>query len=201
MTTKSQSYPETVPASYAVHPDTDRAYRMGWNHGHGIACHNVPTLGDRIDRSVDYVGCGREVTAENIREYHELLCFAAESNSRQYSPFEFTAHEFNRADDAELTVHEITGEGEFQVLNDEGDCLESGFTTREAAQAWIDALPDSEALWEAFDAGIGDAIRADLATYTDDDYGIESEDAGDIREDEDTSRDPFPHTSERETQA
>ena len=77
------------------------SYKRGWDHGHGIACHNMPTIGHRINKSVDYVGCGDYVTANNIREYHGLLCHAAESNSRQYSPFEFTAHEFNESEYAD----------------------------------------------------------------------------------------------------
>ena len=95
------NYPETIPAAYATDSNLERAYRMGWNHGHGIACHNVPSVGDSIDRSVDWIGLGKVVTEENIAEYHEALCFAAESNSREYSPFEFTAHEFNESDDSE----------------------------------------------------------------------------------------------------
>lgn len=94
------NYPEQIPAAYSADSALERAYRLGWNHGHGIACHHVPSIGDSIDRSVDYVGLGKTVTAENIAEYHELLCFAAESNSREYSPFEFVAHEFNESDDA-----------------------------------------------------------------------------------------------------
>jgi hypothetical protein len=88
------NYPEQIPAAYAADSSLDRAYRLGWNHGHGIACHNVPSIGDSIDCSVDWIGLGKVVTADNIAEYHELLCYAAESNSRDYSPFEFTAHEF-----------------------------------------------------------------------------------------------------------
>lgn len=95
------NYPQSIPAVYAADSNLERAYRMGWNHGHGIACHNVPEIGDRIDRCVDYVGLGKTVTPENIAEYHELLCFAAESNSREYSPFEFIAHEFNESEDSE----------------------------------------------------------------------------------------------------
>lgn len=94
------NYPQSIPAAYQS-DDLERAYRMGWNHGHGIACHNVPSIGDSIDRSVDWVGLGKTVTSENIAEYHEALCFAAESNSREYSPFEFIAHEFNESDDPE----------------------------------------------------------------------------------------------------
>ena len=94
------NYPESIPAAYQS-ADLERAYRLGWSHGHGIACHNVPSIGDRICPSIDLVGLGKTVTSENIAEYHELLCFAAETNSRDYSPFEFTAHEFNESEDPE----------------------------------------------------------------------------------------------------
>jgi hypothetical protein len=93
------NYPETIPATYSS-DSLERAYRLGWNHGHGIACHNVPSIGDAIDRSIDWLGLGKIVTADNIAEYHECLCYAAEINSREYSPFEFVAHEFNESDDA-----------------------------------------------------------------------------------------------------
>lgn len=90
-----------IPSAYATNPETERAYLLGRRHGHGIACHNVPSIGDAICRSIDWVGLGKTVTAENAKEYHELLCFAAESSSRDYSPFEFVAHEFNESEDSE----------------------------------------------------------------------------------------------------
>jgi hypothetical protein len=105
------NYPQSIPAAYSTESNLElpyyqvanleRAYRLGWNHGHGIACHNVPSIGDSIDRSIDWIGLGKTVTADNIAEYHEALCFAAESNSREFSPFEFIAHEFNESDDSE----------------------------------------------------------------------------------------------------
>lgn len=102
------------------------AYARGWNHGHGIACHNVPEMGATF-----WTGSLGRVTvdADNVREVHAACCYDAEANSRCYSPFEFTAREFNESE-------------------------------------------DSEALWEAFERGISDAIEADLATYTDEDYGL-----------------------------
>ena len=131
--------PTTIPAEFAA-PHLEDAYRRGWNHGHGIACHNVPTLGDKLFVE----GMGRvTVDAENIREVHQSFCLTAESNSRSYSPFEFTANEFNSAESDEDGKHDPDKEG------------------------------DSEALWEAFEAGTNDAIFADLETYTDSDYGIE----------------------------
>ena len=94
------NYPQSIPAAYQS-ADLERAYRLGWNHGHGIACHNVPAVGDRICPSIDWLGLGKTVTPENIAEYHEALCFAAESASREYSPFEFTAHELNELEDSD----------------------------------------------------------------------------------------------------
>ena len=99
---KSGVVPNFVPKAYA-YGKTREAYLLGWNHGHGIACHNVPSIGDKICRSIDCYGLGAIVTAENIAEYHVACCHAAADNSRQYSPFEFTAHEFNsQGDDADM---------------------------------------------------------------------------------------------------
>ena len=93
----ARSYPDAIPAEYTA-DNLEDAYRRGWNHGHGIACHNVPTLGERIFTD----SMGRvTVDAENIREVHADACYAAADNSRSYSPFEFTAHEFNESDDSE----------------------------------------------------------------------------------------------------
>ena len=89
---KSQTYPETIPTDYAGDEILASAYRAGWNHGHGIACHNVPSLGARIFSET----LGRVVVgAGNIREVHESECFEAAANSRQFSPFEFLAQEIN----------------------------------------------------------------------------------------------------------
>lgn len=137
---KSQSYPESIPASYAGNETLASAYRAGWNHGHGIACHNIPELGSKL--FVDDMG-RVVVDAENIREVHQSLCFSAESNSRQYSPFEFLAHDLN------------------SLGEDEDEAEETEATSEEA--------------WEAFEFGVSDSIFADLATYTDEDYGIESD--------------------------
>lgn len=137
----AKNYPETIPHAY-TREDLADACRRGWNHGHGIACHNVPNLGDKIFSE----NLGRvTVDEENIREVHADNCYSAESNSRQYSPFEFTAHKFNSAEEGE--------DGQW-------DADKEGL---------------SEELWEAFECGTNDAIAADLAEYTDSDYGIESE--------------------------
>lgn len=164
----ARNTPETIPAEFAAEKLTD-AYRRGWNHGHGTACHNVPRIGQKL--FID--GMGRvTVDAENIREVHADITSEAADNSRCYSPFEFTAHEFNSARPDEYEVH---NDGDtFAVVQGDNE-IETGFETSELAQAWIDAQPDSEQLWAAFEAGTYDAIGADLAEYTDSDYGIEPE--------------------------
>lgn len=139
----AKSFPDTIPEGFS-RDDLQSAYRRGWNRGHGIACHNVPRLGARLFTE----DMGRvTVDAENIREVHASACYAAESNSRQFSPFEFIAHEFNSAEEDENGGWDSEKEG----LSDE--------------------------LWEAFEAGTFDAIAADLSEYTDSDYGIESGEA------------------------
>ena len=122
--------PSHIPFPWSGDDLLADTYKRGWNHGHGIACHNVPTIGERVFSD----SLGRvTVDAENVRDVHADNCYAAESNSRSYSPFEHTAREFN--------------ESEF-----------------------------CDDLWEAFEAGAFDAISADLAEYTDEDYGIETVD-------------------------
>lgn len=125
-----------IPESYASNETLSSAYRSGYNRGHGIACHNVPTLGENILSD----SLGRvTVDAENIREIHQDSCFSAEMNGRDFSPFEFLAHELNSLDDEE------------------------------------NSETSSDEAWEAYEQGVSDAISADLATYSDEDYGIEAE--------------------------
>lgn len=81
--------PNTIPEAYADCEALADAYRDGWNHGHGIACHNVPTLGEEYFTA----RLGRVTAdAENIREVHQSLCYEAEEHSRQFSPFECRDH-------------------------------------------------------------------------------------------------------------
>ncbi len=137
---KSQTYPETIPAQFAQNEILSTAYRKGWQNGHGLACHNVPTLGAKL--LCDSLG-RVTVDAENIREVHEASCFSAEMNSRDFSPFEFTAREFNNLDDETENVEDKSVDN-----------------------------PGSDAAWEAYNVGVADSIRADLATYDDEAYGI-----------------------------
>jgi hypothetical protein len=134
-TMKSQSMPSTIPTEYSSREILTLAYRLGWNTAHGIACHNVPTLGEEVRTD----NLGRiTIDADNIRDVHQEACFLAELNGRDFSPFEFIARDFNDL-----------GEGS-------GDA------------------PSAGEAWEAYDQGVCDSIMADLATYSDDDYGIQS---------------------------
>lgn len=102
------NYPKTIPTQYSANEPLAEAYSRGWNHGHGFACHNVPRLGDKL--FVDSMG-RVTVDADNIREIHQSLCFEAESNSRSYSPFEFTAHEFNENEELSEELWEAFDNG------------------------------------------------------------------------------------------
>lgn len=85
-----------IPRKYPGNEKLSNAYQLGFNRGSGFAACNVPTLGETVLTE----GMGQvTVDAENIREVHLDSCWAAESNNRQYSPFEFIASEFNGADD------------------------------------------------------------------------------------------------------
>lgn len=85
-----------IPDQYQTNEILSSAYSRGWNHGHGFACHNVPTLGETV--RTDDMG-KVTIDADNIREVHQSFCYSAESNSRDFSPFEFIAHEFNSLGD------------------------------------------------------------------------------------------------------
>ena len=130
------SYPTTIPFPWSGDDLLSDAYARGWNHGHGLACHNVPSIGQKIWTESD----GKiTIDADNVRDVHASLCHESADHSRCHSPFEFTAHEFNESEYA-------------------------------------------EDLWEAFEAGTSAAIAADLAEYTDEDYGIEPKTEGEEEE-------------------
>ena len=80
------------------HEREREAYLSGFNHGLGFAENNVPSIGEEL--WID--GEGKvTVDRDNIRDVHQSLCYEAERNSREYSPFEFTAHELNSLDEAD----------------------------------------------------------------------------------------------------
>jgi hypothetical protein len=163
MSTLNVSGPTGLPAAYAGCTILSDAYQRGWNHGHGLACHNVPAIG----RAYWLEAEGRVTcTADNAAELHEMLCHAAADGARCYSPFEHDAHEFN-----------AYGEGGWFAIQD-GEEPVGPFEAREEAEGAVDAdewelveWPSSDEVWEAFEEGTRDAIGADLRTYSAEDYG------------------------------
>jgi hypothetical protein len=93
------------------------AYERGFDRGYNCASWvDVPEIGTVVRTDSD----GKvTIDEDSAWEVMASLAYESESNDRSYSPFEFTASEFNKA------------------LN-------------------------SEARWEAFDAGISQGINANL---------------------------------------
>lgn len=112
----TKCYPDTIPEAWRSDASLADAYRLGWNHGHGIACHNVPRLGETYWTDAN----GRQTAdADNIRDLHQDLCFAAADNARSYSPFEFTAHAFNEAGEGD---DDHPGSDELWEAFEAGEC-------------------------------------------------------------------------------
>lgn len=69
------------------------AFAAGYDHAHGIACHNVPRIGETV--WTDDEGNVTPQDVDEARDLHASLCYAAEMNARCYSPWEYTAAEIN----------------------------------------------------------------------------------------------------------
>jgi len=67
--------------------NTQDAIQLGEEHATLLAAYNTPLCGDTHN--------GEVVTPENCRRIHLEACFEASEQSKQYSPFEFIANEFN----------------------------------------------------------------------------------------------------------
>lgn len=124
-----------TPEKYLSNEILSNAYARGWKHGHGIACHNVPKMGQKLFTD----GLGRvTVTPENIREVHESCCYEAEINSRDFSPFEFTAHEFNSLGDDDEEC-EISSEEAWEAFEEGvGDSIRHDLSTYEDSDYGIE---------------------------------------------------------------
>lgn len=90
----ARNFPDSIPREFKA-PTFADAYKRGWNHGHGTACHNVPERG--VEYYTEAEGRVTADTFDELRDLHATLCHEACDNARQYSPFEFTAHEFNQS--------------------------------------------------------------------------------------------------------
>jgi len=97
------------------------AFSSGYDHAHGIACHNVPELGKTY--FLESEGCIKPETQAEAREVHIAMCFEAELNARCYTPWEFVAKkiddldEFEREDAWEAYENGV----ELAILHDVGD--------------------------------------------------------------------------------
>lgn len=77
-------------------------YKAGKERGFNIASwQDLPELGAKIDKSIDWIGLGDVVTRENVADYFSAIASQSESIDREYSPFEFTAHDINECYNAD----------------------------------------------------------------------------------------------------
>jgi hypothetical protein len=98
MNTATIKQAETTAATYETEAEQD-AYKRGFDRGFSCASwQNLPEVGEEI-----WTDGEGEITVdeENAWDVVQSLAYAGESNDRQFSPFEFTAHEFNESEDAD----------------------------------------------------------------------------------------------------
>ena len=61
----------------------------------------LPETGQTLPRHIDWFGIGEISTDQDRQEAFLMLCHDAEQSQREFSPFEFTAKEFNSHEDPE----------------------------------------------------------------------------------------------------
>ena len=77
------------------------AYEMGKERGINVASWvDMPEIGSIVPKDIDWIGHDT-VTEENLADVMEMYASVSESNDREYSPFEITASEFNKARNSE----------------------------------------------------------------------------------------------------
>jgi len=117
---KARATGATFKGDNVDNPDFEDAYLRGFDRGYTCASYqDLPEIGEEIDE----IDCDVSLV-ESDDDRADVLshrAYEGESNNRQYTPFEFTAKEFN----------------------DTGERY-------------------AEALWSAFDEGIGDGIAANI---------------------------------------
>lgn len=76
------------------------AFRLGYERGwNGASWQDMPAIGDTLPRDLDWQGIGTIETVADQIDAWEIMCAEAESQSRDFSPFEFTAHAINESRD------------------------------------------------------------------------------------------------------
>ncbi|OYT68905.1 MAG: hypothetical protein CFK52_14275, partial [Chloracidobacterium sp. CP2_5A] len=62
-----------IPVEYAQNDVLRDAYSAGYYFAIDLARFNIPRIGDKVLRHVDWQGIGPYVTRENVRDYHMML--------------------------------------------------------------------------------------------------------------------------------
>lgn len=93
-------------------------YQTGYNRGWNVATwQDMPKIGDSIPKNMDWVGYGT-VDRDNQIEVWSMFCSEAESRDRDFSPFEFTAHNLNEiAESKPYDVWEVYDAGILAGIN------------------------------------------------------------------------------------
>ena len=74
----------------------------GYDRGFNLASwQDLPEIGTVLPRHVDWQGIGTVDDVDDACEAFEMCCFEAESGNRDFTPFEFTAHDLNELDQDE----------------------------------------------------------------------------------------------------
>tara|TARA_R110000787_G_scaffold240348_1_gene346629 strand:- start:311 stop:811 length:501 start_codon:yes stop_codon:yes gene_type:complete len=82
--------------------ETTDAYDRGFDRGQSVASWvDIPDIGTKLPPDVDWVGVETILTEADQIEAMELLAGASETNDRDFSPFELTASEFNKSENAD----------------------------------------------------------------------------------------------------
>lgn len=90
----------TIPAAYAG--ELSEIYLSGFERGYNAASwQDIPEIGSTLSKSVDYQGIGEIESTQDQADALQMLASESESNSRDFSPFEFTAHDLNEREDSE----------------------------------------------------------------------------------------------------
>ncbi len=76
----------------------NEARTLGHDRGWNLASwQDMPEIGHTLPKDIDWVGQGTIETVSEQVDAWEMYCLESESNDRQFSPFEITAHELNES--------------------------------------------------------------------------------------------------------
>ena len=78
------------------------AKENGFIRGSNIASWvDIPEIGMKLCKSIDWQGIDTIENEQDQIDAMEIMAFESESNDRQFTPFEFTAHEINEHENAD----------------------------------------------------------------------------------------------------